>query len=91
MYMTENLKNTLKIILNCYKDDKMNEEEALTLLEGLINQNTSGSNIITYPITVPSEPYWWWDKIRYQPYCTTSTTTFDTAKEQYNEQQNTVR
>lgn len=89
--MTENFKDTLKIVLKCYKDDKMTEEEVLTILESLLSQNNNngGGTVITYPINVPYNPNWW-DTIRYQPYCTTSTTAmFDSTKQENNGQQNT--
>lgn len=83
--MSENLKNTLTIILKCYKEDNMNDEEVLTILDSLLRQNNNnGSTVITYPINVPSTPNWW-DTIRYelyQPYCTNSTATFDFEKQQ---------
>ena len=85
--MTENLKNSLKVILKCFKEDKMSEEEILTLIETLMEDKNCGSNIITYPINVPSWPNWW-DNIRYrlEPYCTTSTgTTLNDSKTNLNE------
>ena len=79
--MTENLKDTLKIVLKCYKEEKMTEEEVLTILESLLSQNNNGGGTpITYPINVPYTPNWV-DTIRYQPYCTTITTvTYESSK-----------
>lgn len=80
--MSENLKNTLTIILKCYKEDKMSDEEVLTILDSLLCQNNNnGSTVITYPINVPSTPNWW-DTIRYQPYCTNSTAMYESPKQQ---------
>lgn len=96
--MTQNFKDALTIILKCYKKDKINEEEVLTLLETVITENNnSGGSIITYPV-YPSYPNYpnWWDTIRYnsgQPYCgdgnfcytTTTDGSFNNNEKQNNE------
>lgn len=78
--MTQDLKNSLKIILNGYKEDKLTEEEVFTLLDSMINNG--GNNIITYPYPVypsyPSHPWETYPTWELKPYCTTST--LDTAK-----------
>jgi hypothetical protein len=82
--MTQELKNSLKIILNAYKEDKFTEEEVFTLLDSMINTNSYGSSIISYPYpvypTYPSHP--WESPItwKYEPYCTTSTNTLEINK-----------
>lgn len=53
--MKENIKTSLMIILKGYKENKFNEEEALTLIETIIDNN--GTNTITYPISIPSIPW----------------------------------
>lgn len=73
--MTQDLKNSLKIILNAYKEDKLTEEEVFTLLDSMINNG--GNNIITYPYPVypsyPSHPWETYPTWELKPYCTTST------------------
>ena len=82
--MTQDLKNSLKIILNAYKEDKFTEEEVFTLLDSMINTNSYGSSIITYPYPVyPSYPYTPWETnpiYDLKPYCTTSTNTLEINK-----------
>ena len=71
--MTQDLKDSLKIILNGYKEDKLTEEEVYTLLDSIINNG--GNNIITYPYPVyPSHP--WESPItwKYEQYGTSTTT-----------------
>lgn len=86
--MTQNFKDALTIILKCYKDDKISEEELLTVLETLIKENNSGgSSIITYPL-YPNYPNWW-DTVRYnvgQPYCGDGNFTFTTTTDQFSNQ-----
>ena len=74
--MTENVKKTLLIILNSYKDEKFTETEALTLLECVLNANNCGGSIITYPVypTYTEPKKGWWDN---QPMWTTTCTTGD--------------
>lgn len=74
--MTQDLKNSLKIILNAYKEDKFTEEEVFTLLDSMINTNSGGSIItypITCPITYPKSPWETYPTWELKPYCTTST------------------
>ena len=73
--ITEALKDSIKIILNLYKEDKMSQEEVITLLETMVNKN----NEIIYPSTIPYNPptRWPWNEPFYQPWivtCTTDTT-----------------
>ena len=53
--MKEKVKDSLMIILKGYKENKFNEEEVLTLIETIIDNN--GTNTITYPISTPSIPW----------------------------------
>lgn len=82
--MTQDLKNSLKIILSAYKEDKFTEEEVFTLLDSMINTNNSGSSIITYPYPVyPTYPNPWetgptWKS---KPYGTFTTNTLDINNE----------
>ena len=55
MNMTENIKRSLMIILKGYKENKFDEEEVLTLIETIIENN--GTNTITYPINTPGIPW----------------------------------
>ena len=75
--MTQDLKNSLKIILNAYKEDKFTEEEVFTLLDSMINNNGSGSSVVTYPVTCPPTHPWnpWDNQPMYdlKPYVTTTT------------------
>lgn len=79
--MTQDLKNSLKIILDMYKQDKITEEEVFILMDSIIDTNKGGSNIISYPYpvypTYPSHP--WESPITWElkPYCTTSTNTLE--------------
>lgn len=79
--MTQDLKDSLKIILNAYKENKFTEEEVFALLDSMINTNNSGGSIITYPYPVypsyPSHP--WENPITWEmkPYCTSTTNTVD--------------
>ena len=79
--MLQYLKDSLKIILNAYKEDKLTEEEVFTLLDSIINNNNNGGSIITYPYPVypsyPSHP--WESPITWEmkPYCTSTTNTVD--------------
>lgn len=78
--MTDNLKKTLVILLDTYKEDKIDKEDILTILETILNNNCScGTNVITYPVT---SPYYvpkrnWWDDL---PQWTTSTNTLEINK-----------
>lgn len=79
--MTQDLKDSLKIILNAYKEDKFTEEEVFALLDSMINTNSGGSIITPYPYPVyPSHP--WESPItwKYEPYCTTTTNTLESNK-----------
>ena len=54
MIMTDNLKKTLVILLDTYKEDKIDKEDILTILETILDNNCScGTNVITYPVTYP--------------------------------------
>ena len=53
--MKENVKESLMIILKGYKENKFNEEEVLTLIGTIIDNN--GMNTITYPISIPGNPW----------------------------------
>lgn len=82
--MTENIKNSLKIILKGYKESSITEEEVLTLMETIIDTNKG--NTITYPISIPTNPWqttpqpW---EIRWQsPYCINSTITSSDSKKE---------
>lgn len=59
-------KDAAKIILQCFKDDKISEDETLTLLEA-INNETCGGSVITYPYypTYPTTTPW----ISYETTC----------------------
>ncbi len=64
--MTENLKKTLTILLDTYKENKIDKEEILTILETILNNNCScGTNVVTYPMIYPSnDPKRnWWDDL----------------------------
>lgn len=80
--MLQYLKDSLKIILSAYKEDKLTEEEVFTLLDSIINNG--GNNIVTYPYpvypTYPSHP--WESPItwKYEPYCTSTTNTLEINK-----------
>ena len=75
--MTQDLKNALKIILKAYKEEKFTEEEVFTLLDSMINNNGSGSGVVTYPVTYPLTHPWnpWDNQPMYdlKPYVTTTT------------------
>ena len=74
--MTQDLKNALKIILKAYKEEKFTEEEVFTLLDSMINNNGSGSGVVTYPVTYPLHPWNPWDNqpmYDLKPYVTTTT------------------
>lgn len=76
--MTQDLKNSLKIILSAYKEDKFTEEEVFTLLDSMINTNNSGGSIITYPYPVyPTYPWESNPMYELKPYVTTTTNTLD--------------
>lgn len=76
--MTQDLKNSLKIILSAYKEDKFTEEEVFTLLDSMINTNNSGGSIITYPYPVyPTYPWESNPTYELKPYVTTTTNTLD--------------
>lgn len=70
--MTQDLKNSLMIILKAYKEDKFTEDEVSTLLESFID-----TKIVSYPYPVyPSTPTPW--EITYKdlkPYCTSTSDT----------------
>lgn len=53
--MKENVKESLLIILKGYKENKFNDEEVLTLIETIIDNN--GTTITTYPIGIPDIPW----------------------------------
>lgn len=53
--MKENVKESLMIILKKYKENKLNEEEVLTLIETIIGNKET--NTITYPISIPDNPW----------------------------------
>lgn len=53
--MKENVKESLMIILKGYKENKFNEEEVLTLIDTIIDNN--GTNTITYPLSTPGIPW----------------------------------
>ena len=53
--MKEKVKESLMIILKGYKENKFNEEEVLTLIDTIIDNN--GMNTITYPISIPGIPW----------------------------------
>ena len=47
MIMTDNLKKTLVILLDTYKEDKIDKEDILTILETILNNNcSSGTNVM---------------------------------------------
>lgn len=78
--MIQQLKDSLKIILTAYKEDKLTEEDVFTVLDSIINNsNNGGSTVISYPYPVyPNYPTNPWDKqITWEtkPYCTTTTNT----------------
>lgn len=50
--MEQTTRESLKIILNLFKNDNLNEEEACTLLESIIEKERTSY----YPITLPFEP-----------------------------------
>ena len=53
--MKENVKESLMIILKKYKENKLNEEEVLTLIETIIGDKET--NTITYPISISDNPW----------------------------------
>lgn len=53
--MKENVKESLRIILKGYKENTFKEEEVLTLIETIIDNNET--NTITYPISIPNTPW----------------------------------
>lgn len=69
MIMTDNLKKTLVILLDTYKEDKIDKEDILTILETILNNNcSSGTNVISYPVTYPyykpKRNWWdWWNDL----------------------------
>ena len=76
--MTQDLKNSLKIILSAYKEGKFTEEEVFTLLDTMINTNNSGSSIISYPYPVyPTNPWETGPTWNLKPYVTFTTNTLD--------------
>jgi len=73
MIMTQDLKNSLKIVLDMYKQDKITEEEVFVLIGSLIDNNKSGGTIITYPDTYPyynPKRNWWDDLPQWTVTCT---------------------
>ena len=72
--MEQKTKDSLKIILDLYKTDRLSEEGAFVLLESIFDNNKT----TYYPITIPETPNPWvenpWDrKIWYE----TTTTTWN--------------
>ena len=76
--MEEKIKESIKIIINLFKNDRIIEDEAIMLLESILD----GEKRTYYPITVPYEPQPWknpWDtqpwyiSERYVHYTTTTT------------------
>ena len=76
MIMTDNLKKTLVILLDTYKEDKIDKEDILTILETILNNNcSSGTNVISYPVTYPyynPKRNWWDDLPQWITACTTT-------------------
>ena len=74
--LQQHLKDSLKIILASYKEEKLTEEEVFTLLDSIIsNSSNNGSQIITYPV-YPNYPNYPWvtePVWKYEPNYTTST------------------
>lgn len=87
--MEETTKKTLKIVLDLYKNDKLDEEDTFILLDKLLDKEKTNTTYypITYPYTDPKPDYPWERKIWYdlKPYChefyTTNTGTFTHKKE----------
>ena len=82
--MEQKLKDSLKLILDLYKTDRLDEEGAFMLLETIFNtQKTT-----YYPITIPNEPQPWknpWDNQPWyigEPYVHYTTTTTNKIKEE---------
>lgn len=76
MIMTDNLKKTLVILLDTYKEDKIDKEDILTILETILNNNcSSGTNVISYPVAYPyynPKRNWWDDLPQWITACTTT-------------------
>lgn len=54
--MGNNLKKSLKIILNAYKADKLIEDDVLTLLDAMYNGGTDNVSVNPSPITITPTP-----------------------------------
>ena len=80
--MEEKTKESIKIILNLFKNDRIIEDEVIMLLESILD----GEKRTYYPITVPCDPQPWknpWDTQPWyipSPYCKEYYTTTTTNK-----------
>lgn len=80
--MEEKTKESIKIILNLFKNDRIIEDEVITLLESILD----GEKRTYYPITVPCDPQPCrnpWDNQPWyigDPYCKEYYTTTTTNK-----------